>query len=173
LPMYVDEEASPGAHLLLRDDGQPIRKSLLQPVFESEFNGLEAEFACYLDSQAALRWWHRNVARSLYGLQGWRRDKVYPDFVFARIERDGADTLVVMETKGLHLKGNDDTEYKRRLMQRLSAMFEDERLARCGELELVDRDGIRLVCDLVMEPGWQGQMAARYFGGDGGTGQPR
>lgn len=44
---------------------------------------------CYLDSQSALIWWHRNVAKSQYGLQGWQHNKVYPDFVFARL--GGAD----------------------------------------------------------------------------------
>jgi type III restriction enzyme len=142
----------------------------LAPVFESSFDSsLEGQFACYLDSQAALRWWHRNVARTQYGLQGWRRDKVYPDFVFARADRDGRETVVVMETKGLHLKGADDTDYKRELLARLSELYSDDRLQRAGELALVDATGVRLVCDLVFDEAWRGVLAARHFGADAAT----
>jgi len=150
---------------LLACDGRPAQKSLLEPMYEADFNGLEGEFACYLDSQSALRWWHRNVARAQYGLQGWRRDKVYPDFVFAQVARDGRDCVVVMETKGLHLAGNDDTRYKQRLLATLTEMYAaSPALARAGELTLEARDGTRMVCDLVIEPGWRGQMDARHFG---------
>jgi type III restriction enzyme len=152
---------------LLSCDGRSIQKSLLEPVYEADFNGLEGEFACYLDSQSALRWWHRNVARSQYGLQGWRRDKAYPDFVFAKVTREGQNCVVVMETKGLHLACNDDTRYKQQLFARLTEMYATASgLARAGELTLEGRDGVRVICDLVMEPGWQGQMDARHFAGE-------
>lgn len=164
LPTEVFEEVVPGARPLFRNDGQPIQKSLLEPVYESSVgNRLETEFACYLDSQSALQWWHRNVARAQYGLQGWRRDKIYPDFVFARVESDGRETLVVMETKGLHLH-NDDTSYKQELLARLNEMYRNDQLSRAGELALVARDGTRLVCDLVFDQAWEGVMAARHFG---------
>jgi type III restriction enzyme len=126
-------------------------------------NGFETEFACYLDSQAALRWWHRNVARTQYGLQGWQRHKVYPDFVFATAERDGQEMVVVMETKGAHLQ-NDDTTYKRALLERLRGMFRDERLTPAGSLALESPGGARLTCDLVFDEAWRGELATRYFG---------
>lgn len=164
LPTRVEEEVGPATRPLFRPDGEPIRKSLLQPVFETSVgNKLETEFACYLDSQAALRWWHRNVAKTQYGLQGWRRDKVYPDFVFAKVGADDRQTLVVMETKGLYLKGTDDTAYKQRLLARLTEMFRDGGLQRAGELELVGIGGARVVCDLVFGDEWRGAMASRYF----------
>lgn len=169
LPMEFTDAAVDGAPVLLCDTGRPPLKSLFDPMYAADLNGLETPFACYLDSQAALRWWHRNVARAHYGLQGWQRDKVYPDFVFAHGSRDGADCLVVMETKGLHLANSDDTNYKRRLLEKLTQMYaEAPQLTRAGELTLQTAGGARLVCDLVMQPGWQGQVAARYFGATAG-----
>jgi hypothetical protein len=88
-------------------------KSLLEPCLRTpDTNEFEVAVAGYLDQQAALRWWHRNVARSQYGLQGWRRHRVYPDFVFALTHTDGAQRMVLLETKGLQLAGSIDTDYK-------------------------------------------------------------
>lgn len=148
---------------LVRQDGRVPERSLFEPVFESMLdNQFEADFACYLDAQSALRWWHRNVAKAGYGLQGWRRNKVYPDFVFAKTERDGKPTLVVMETKGLFLK-NEDTAYKRRLLESLSAAYASQSLPRAGELELMSASGERLVCDLVFDENWKNALNARHF----------
>ena len=49
-----------------------------------------------------------------YYLREWRRDKVWPDFVAMGGERDGKLSVLVFETQGEHLKGNNDTEYKER-----------------------------------------------------------
>lgn len=148
---------------LFRPDGRPLERSLFDPIFESMLdNRFEADIACYLDTQAALSWWHRNVARSGYGLQGWRRNKIYPDFVFAKTERDGRAALVVLETKGVFLK-NEDTEYKRRLLVALTEAFDDSRLVRGGELELVGDGGERIVCDLVFDENWTNTLNSRYF----------
>ena len=128
-------------------------------------NELEAAFAGYLDERAALRWWHRNVAKTQYGLQGWRRHKVYPDFVFGRITGEGGTQVVVMETKGLHLQG-PDTSYKRALLERLSEAFRDERRSGSGELVL-EGDAENVVCDIVFNEAWRGAMDKRYFGHEG------
>ena len=61
--------------------GSPINKSLYDGVYAKEFNGLEEDFAIYLDGHSAVIWWHRFVARQSYSLQGWKRNPVYPDFV--------------------------------------------------------------------------------------------
>lgn len=150
--------------LLTREDGLPVEKSLFEPALAALVDsGLERDVACYLDSQAALIWWHRNVAKAQYGLQGWKRHKVYPDFVFARLDGDGGTRTVVLETKGLHLAGSDDTAYKQRLLERLSQAFRDERTLRAGELELSGGDSVRLCCDLLFDAAWQGRLAARHF----------
>ena len=141
----------------------PVEKSLFEPALAVLVDtGFESDVACYLDTQAALQWWHRNVAKSQYGLQGWKRHKVYPDFVFAKLDGDGATRLVVLETKGSHLAGSHDTEYKRKLLDRLSDVFADERAFRAGELELV-HGRERLVCDMVFDEAWRGSLAVRHF----------
>lgn len=67
---------------LVKPDGNPTQKSLFAPVYDSDYNQDERDFACYLDDDAALKWWHRNVAKAgQYHLQGWRKQKVYPDFI--------------------------------------------------------------------------------------------
>ncbi len=140
-----------------------LEKSLFDPFYESMVdNDFEGEFACYLDSQAALAWWHRNVARAHYGLQGWRRDRVYPDFVFLRTARAGKPVLVVMETKGAHLK-NEDTDYKKNLLATLTEAYSSARLKRAGELELAANGGPRIVCDLVFDENWENALNSRHF----------
>ncbi len=150
------------AQPLTRSNLQPIEKSLLVPALKAGMNDFEAEFAGYLDERAALRWWHRNVAKTQYGLQGWKRHRVYPDFVFARSSLDGSERLVLMETKGAHL-ANEDTAYKAALLQRLTQAFRDERLSRGGELALLERGQVMLECDLLFDQGWKGTLDKRHF----------
>jgi len=165
LPAEFALELSGKPQPLVRDDAKVVEKSLFEPAYSAlTDSGLERDVACYLDSQAALQWWHRNVARAQYGLQGWKRHKVYPDFVFARVQADGSTRIVVLETKGLQLKGADDTTYKQALLQRLSSAYADQRLGRAGEIELVGAEQ-DLICDLVFEGDWQGTLNARHFAG--------
>lgn len=105
--------------------GGPLARSLFLPIFTADLNDAEQRAAVYLDRQAALRWWHRNGAGSgSYGLRGWRRGNVYPDFLMGAV-RDGAagDRIVVIETKGEQLGGNADTTYKAALLDRLTLAF--------------------------------------------------
>ena len=154
----------------LLNDGKLLEKSLFNPFYESMVdNDFEGDFACYLDSQAALAWWHRNVARAHYGLQGWRRDRVYPDFVFLRTASAGKPVLVVMETKGAHLK-NEDTDYKKNLLAALTAAYSEARFKRAGELELAADGGPRIVCDLVFDENWKNALNARHFAVDSASG---
>ena len=53
---------------------------------ESEFSGDEREVAVYLDGEEALTWWHRNVARTQDGIQGWKKGKIHLHFIFAHAD---------------------------------------------------------------------------------------
>lgn len=100
---------------LVRHDNTPIQQSLFEYVPEEEFNDMEKSVAIYLDEQAKLLWWYRNLSRQDYYVQGWKRHKIYPDFIFADRDvkrRNNYNKVYVVETKGLHLK-NEDTDYKR------------------------------------------------------------
>ena len=101
---------------------EPVQLSLFEPVFERYFsNELEKKFACYLDEQRAVQWWHRVAVRQQgeYYLQGWKQGRIYPDFVAMASET----RLLIFETKGEHLLGNRDTEYKRKVLKALEGMF--------------------------------------------------
>jgi type III restriction enzyme len=100
---------------LVRSDNSPIEHSLFDYVGEEDFNDTEKSIAIYLDEQEQLLWWYRNRARKDFHIQGWQRHKIYPDFIAAKkslLNQDEYDTVYVLETKGNHLKGNDDTKYK-------------------------------------------------------------
>ncbi len=62
--------------------------------------------------------WYRNRARRDYYVQGWKPRRIYADFIFA-LRSDESNTedeysqIFVMETKGIHLKQSEDTDYKR------------------------------------------------------------
>ncbi len=105
---------------LQRRHGDPIQQSLFAPVHESVFNNLEKDFALYLDTEDAIYWWHRIAARQEYFLQGWRRQRVYPDFIACKKDDK---TLLILETKGMHLKGNPDTTYKQNLLKTLEKTY--------------------------------------------------
>jgi type III restriction enzyme len=144
--------------LIRATDGQPVEKSLFSPVYQADYNNEEKEFACYVDQQAALTWWHRNVAQAgHYFLQGWKKQKVYPDFLLAMSSSDAKPRLMVLETKGDHLEGNKDTEYKRKLMQTLTTMFQTDVGTKAGELHLVGSD-VEVVCDLVLMSEWKNRI---------------
>ena len=124
------------AGLLARHDGRPVQLSLFEPVYTRHFDSnLERNFARYLDEQRALKWWHRVAVRQRgdYYLRGWKRDRIWPDFVAMGGETAGKPHVLVFETKGEHLRNNPDTDYKHRVLETLENAFN------CGTMTL--RDG--------------------------------
>ena len=148
LEVYVSskERSLQGEH------AQPIQQSLFEPVYESNFNGLEKDFALYLDKNDSISWWHKIAAKQQYHLQGWRRQRVYPDFVACR---RGDGKLLILETKGVHLKGNEDTGYKKKLLETLEAAY-NKALDR-GEMRVCEPPA---VFRMMFEDRWQEQVSA-------------
>jgi type III restriction enzyme len=104
-----------GNRNLVREDNSPIQKSLFDPIYEEEFNDTEQSVAIYLDRQEKLLWWYRNRSRQDYHIQGWRKNKIFPDFIATSTNSSDDfdyDKVFVLETKGIHLKANEDTKYK-------------------------------------------------------------
>ena len=123
------------AGIMPGDDGRQLRFSLFEPIYMAHFDSkLEQKFARYLDAQKALRWWHRVAARQRgdYYLRGWKRNRIWPDFIAMAGEAEGKPHLLVFETKGEHLN-NPDTDYKKRVMETLENAFN------CGTMTV--RDG--------------------------------
>ena len=134
------------------EHGRQIQQSLFEPVYESNFNVLEKDFALYLDKSNSISWWHKIAAKQQYHLQGWRRQNVYPDFVACR---RGDGTLLILETKGVHLKGNEDTGYKQKLLETLEAAY-NKAIDR-GEMKVCETPA---VFRMMFEDRWKEQVSA-------------
>jgi type III restriction enzyme len=120
LPSHIEVKSN---KQLVRSDNSPIQKSLFDYVPDEDLNDTEKTVAIYLDEHAQLLWWYRNRVRKDFHIQGWQRHKIYPDFIAAKkansasplekeLEDETYDKVYVLETKGVHLKANDDTKYK-------------------------------------------------------------
>ena len=83
-----------------------IGKSLYSS--EEEMNGLERELVMELTALPNVRWWHRNMARRGFYINGYINH--YPDIIIMTEK----GTVVLAETKGEHLK-NDNSRQKVRL----------------------------------------------------------
>lgn len=132
LPVSADDHT-------LEKGFKPVQKSLFEPVFEGQFDtDLEKDFAFYVDQHEAIQWWHRIAVRQQreYYLRGWNRDRIWPDFVAMSSNGDGKPRLLVVETKGEHLAGNADTEYKTKVFATLEAALNGEGAYECGEVSL-------------------------------------
>ena len=159
LPLTAETFELEGAEQLIGRDGGSLCKSLFSPMYKGDFSSQEErDIAVYLDGDKALTWWHRNVARSHYAVQGWRREKIYPDFIFAVRHGEYASKLVVLEMKGKHLAGNDDTEYKKAVLNLMSNAFASEQVLHVGELDLVGDSSVNVECDLVLFPDWKSRL---------------
>ena len=104
---------------LTRDNHDPLQRSLFDYVPEEDFNDMEKAIAIYLDEQEKLLFWYRNVSRKDYYVQGWKKGKIYPDFIVPEADLENPDdcaTVFVIESKGLHLK-NEDTQYKQTIFE--------------------------------------------------------
>ena len=113
---------------LLTKYGKPVQLSLFEPMYEyPSDNELEKKFAHFLDGEKALQWWHRVIARQQgeYYVQGWKDRRIYPDFVAMAKEIEGMTRVLIFETKGEHLEGNRDTEYKEKVLKILEETFND------------------------------------------------
>lgn len=110
-------------HALERRSGEPVQISLFEPVMEnSHFDSeLERNFACYLDKQKAIQWWHRVAVRQDdYYIRGWKPERIWPDFIAMGLDDDH---LMVFETKGEHMRDTPDTRYKEDVFEALQDAF--------------------------------------------------
>ena len=157
MPFSMKTLEPENARQLLSQAGGPLEKSLFSPVYENDLNSEEREVAVYLDGEQALSWWHRNVARTQYGIQGWKRAKIYPDFIFAVQGEGKAERITVLETKGDQID-NLDADYKRKVLAFLSDNFAWDDCIPAGELELVHKNGETVQCALILMSEWRSKL---------------
>lgn len=143
--------------LLKRKNADPLERSLFEKVFRKDFNELEKETAWYLDGKDCVHWWHRiAVGQGSYGLQGWQKHRVYPDFLACiHGTKDGKFRFSVLETKGDHLKGNDDTAYKQKLFDLLTEY--SAKAVHAGELVL-GTNAEQMTFTMLMEDSWKQRL---------------
>ena len=154
-------QIGPDEKPLLRDY-KPVQLTLFEPVFEREFDSeLEKRFACYLDEEKALRWWHRVAARQQgeYYLQGWKQGRIYPDFVAMTTGGMDDKRVLIVDTKGEHLGGNADTEYKRKVLETLQGAFNH-----AGTLKVREGSALKGVFRLVFNESQFPEVSAQLTG---------
>lgn len=141
-----------------RKDGSPLQKQVFKRVFEKDLNSLERNVAWHVDGASTVHWWHRiAVNQREYALQGWQKNKVFPDLlVCVHGSKDGKYKLSVLETKGDHLKGNDDTEYKRKLFEILTEHAATS--IEAGKLLLGD-DTEQMSFTMLLQSNWEQEIA--------------
>jgi type III restriction enzyme len=123
---------------------------------------MEKSVAWYLDDQDRLLFWFRNIPKKDYGVQGWRRGKVYADFIFT--DKDEAGTgfnrVFVVETKGLHLKGSEDTVYKKALFNTCNDLARETTMSELG----MDLQGKEVSFAVVDEDEWERRFNELFAG---------
>jgi superfamily II DNA or RNA helicase len=77
----------------------------------SKMNKEESDFASRLNALENIYWWFRNPEISGFCIQGWKKQKFYPDF----IAKTKNGNYIVIEYKGEHLATNEDSDYKKAL----------------------------------------------------------
>ena len=157
IPFFVETNEPENGRKLVGRSGGPLEKSLFAPIYENDLNKDEQDVAIHLDGDKALKWWHRNVARTQYGLQGWKRAKIYPDFIFAVQRQKGNMRITVLETKGDQLD-NLDTAYKRDVLGFLSNSFSWSATIPAGSLELLKDNGETVECALILMSEWKTKL---------------
>ena len=148
-----------GEKLLNREDNTPLQLSLFEFVGEDSLNPPEKTVAWYLDEQKKLLWWYRNMSRQDYAVQGWKKNRIYPDFIIADANPDGSDyaKVYVVETKGVHLM-NEDTDYKKSIFALCNELAEEKSWAELG-YNLPEK---KLRFEVVFENEWQRRLNSLF-----------
>ena len=158
------EIEAPRAKQANREDGAPYQHNLFDVTTEGDLNQFENKVATYLDQQARLFFWYRDRARKDYYVQGWKPRRVYADFIVTlRGDEPGADDdfhrVFVVETKGVHLKASEDTEYKRSVFDVCS-----EHARKADWAEFVPAMRTKVVrFEVVDEDEWQARLNGLLF----------
>ncbi len=129
-------------------------KNIFQPQYKSLYNDYEYQVASYVNKSEAIKWWHRlGVKGTEYYVSGWKRDKIFPDFLVKIENENGISKLQFIETKGNHLEGNKDTKYKQKVFDYLNSLAKKE-IASIGELKLI-KDQDELNFQMVFQDDWK------------------
>ena len=81
-------------------------------------NKEESEFITQIDNIDNVKWWYRNPVRhdNAFYVSGWKPNLIYPDFIV----KTNLGHYFIIEYKGEHLEGSEDTQYKQEMLKILS-----------------------------------------------------
>ncbi len=153
----IDFIVSADDKVLRREDDRDFQLSLFDVSYQRHYNKLEKQAAWHLDESEAVKWRHRMVKKQGWHLQGWQKRKVWPDFLAFISPDSKIKKLSVLETKGEHLKGNDDTECKKRLFEVLEKHAADES-AGAGGLKAASEKEQKMIFKILMEKTWKDDL---------------
>ncbi|MDD4352801.1 MAG: hypothetical protein PHU71_07565, partial [Candidatus Gracilibacteria bacterium] len=86
-------------------------------------NPLELKIASAIDKKEKILWWVRNIpeTKKWYAVRGWKKGRIRPDFIVAKKDaNDSLEMIYILESKGEHLIGNLDTQYKKGVFDRMN-----------------------------------------------------
>ena len=135
-----------------------LTKSMFHPQYRSNYNGLEYPVALAINNKDVVEWWHRLAVKGTeYSVQGWKREKIYPDFL-VKLEtgKDGVERLYFIESKGDQLEGNKDTGYKQKLFETINAALAGDAKPK-GEFKFADSKE-KISFHMVFEGAWENEL---------------
>ena len=111
----------------------PYNNYLYEDLDLSSLNTLERKVGDIVDKQNSVLWWVRNkVAKEWYAIQGWKKNKIRPDFIVAKkSDSDELEIIYIIESKGEQLSGNKDTTYKKEVLDIMTKIHQS------GDLKII------------------------------------
>ena len=112
----------------------PYNNYLYEDLDLSSLNTLERKVGDIVDKQNSVLWWVRNkVAKEWYAIQGWKKNKIRPDFIVAKkSDDDELEIVYILESKGEQLSGNKDTSYKKEVLDIMT------KIHKSGNLKIIN-----------------------------------
>lgn len=105
-----------------------------------KMNNEELDLAYKIDGLSNIFWWFRNPEDSGFYLQGWLKNKFYPDFII----KTKKGNYFLVEYKGEHLMGSEETSYKEALGRKW------QELSSGGYyFELIDKKNVDKIIDKI------------------------
>ena len=141
-----------------KTNGKQFELNLFEDVLDDDLNELENMVASYMEEQEELFFWYRNAPRKDYRVQGWKRERIYADFIFAlkgqgKSSSEPYSRVYVVETKGAHLM-NEDTDYKRSVFNRCTELASESDWAHL----VPEMQNKRMRFEVVGEDEWRSKL---------------
>lgn len=105
------------------EECETFKFNLFEKSDISSMNSFEKNIADLIDSKENILWWTRNISekKNWYSTQGWRKNKIRPDFIVAKKNKNNSLELIyIIESKGEHLIDNPDTKYKESVFRKIN-----------------------------------------------------